>query len=35
MKIGVNIKDASGQLKDMDTILKETASKWDNLDKAQ
>ena len=34
-KIGVNIKDASGQLKDMDTILNETAAKWENLDKAQ
>ena len=34
-KIGVNIKDASGQLKDMDTILNETAAKWDTLDRAQ
>ena len=34
-KVGVNIKDASGQLKDMDTILNETAAKWENLDKAQ
>ena len=34
-KIGVNIKDASGQLKDMDTILNETAEKWDSLDRAQ
>lgn len=33
--VGVNIKDASGELKDMDTILEETASKWDQLDKAQ
>jgi hypothetical protein len=33
-KIGVNIKDASGQLKDMDTILNETAAKWDTLDRA-
>ena len=33
--VGVNIKDASGSLKDMDTILEETASKWDQLDKAQ
>lgn len=33
--IGVNIKDASGQLKDMDSILEETAEKWDQLDKAQ
>ena len=35
IKIGVNIKDASGQLKDMDSILSETAARWDNLDKAQ
>ena len=34
-KIGVNIKDTSGNLKDMDTILNETAAKWDNLSKAQ
>lgn len=34
-KIGVNIKDTSGDLKDMDTILNETAAKWDNLSKAQ
>ena len=34
-KVGVNIKDASGQLKDMDTILNETAAKWDTLDRAQ
>lgn len=33
--IGVNIKDASGNLKDMDTILDETAAKWDTLDQAQ
>lgn len=33
--IGVDIKDVSGNLKDMDTILEETASKWDTLDKAQ
>ena len=33
--IGVNIKDTTGNLKDMDTILEETASKWDTLDKAQ
>jgi len=32
--IGVNIKDTTGNLKDMDTILEETASKWDTLDKA-
>ena len=34
-KVGVNIKDASGQLKDMDTILEETAAKWKELDKDQ
>ena len=34
-KIGVNIKDASGQLKDMDVILEETAAKWQNLDRDQ
>lgn len=33
--VGVNIKDASGNLKDMDTILDETAAKWDTLDQAQ
>jgi hypothetical protein len=33
MKVGVNIKDANGQLKDMDTILNEMASKWDTLSK--
>lgn len=34
-KVGVNIKDASGQLKDMDVILEETAAKWQQLDKDQ
>lgn len=33
--VGVNIKDTSGQLKDMDTILDETANKWENLSNAQ
>jgi hypothetical protein len=32
-KVGVNIKDASGDLKDMDTILDETAAKWSTLSK--
>lgn len=32
---GVNIKDASGNLKDMDDILTETAAKWGELDRAQ
>ena len=34
-KVGVDIKDASGQLKDMDVILEETAEKWKQLDKDQ
>ena len=34
-KVGVDIKDASGQLKDMDIILEETAAKWQQLDKDQ
>lgn len=32
-KVGVNIMDQSGQLKDMDTILKEIGNKWETLDK--
>ena len=34
-KVGVNIKDTSGQLKDMDVILEEMAAKWDTLGKAE
>lgn len=34
-KVGVNIQDASGQLKDMDVILDELAAKWDTLNKGQ
>ena len=34
-KVGVNIQDASGQLKDMDVILDELAAKWDTLDRGQ
>lgn len=34
-KVGVNIQDVSGQLKDMDIILEETAAKWKELDKDQ
>lgn len=34
-KIGVDIKDANDQLKDMDQILTETAAKWDTLDRGQ
>ena len=33
--IGVNIMDATGNLKEMDTILDETAAHWDNLDRSQ
>ena len=33
--VGINIKDASGNLKDMDDILDEMGSKWDTLTKAQ
>lgn len=35
MQVGVNIKDASGNLKDMDAILEETAAKWRTLGKDQ
>ena len=35
MKVGVNIKDSNGQLKEMDTILNEMAAKWDTLNKDQ
>lgn len=31
--VGVNIKDANGELKDMDMILDETAAKWNTLAK--
>ena len=34
-KIGVNIKDSSGNLRDMDNILKDMASKWQQIDKDQ
>lgn len=33
--VGVDIKDASGSLKDMDTILDETAAKWSTLSRDQ
>jgi TP901 family phage tail tape measure protein len=33
--VGVNIKKANGGLKEMDTILNETASKWESLNKDQ
>lgn len=35
MAVGVNIKDVSGELKSMDQILTETASKWETLNKDQ
>ena len=34
-KVGVEIKDSSGQLKDMDIILDEVAAKWRTLDRDQ
>lgn len=34
-KVGINIKDTSGELKDMDVILEEMASKWDTLGQAE
>ena len=33
--VGVDILDASGNMKNMDTILTDLAGKWDNLSKAQ
>lgn len=33
--VGVNIKDASGELKSMDSILDDLAGKWDTLDQAE
>lgn len=35
MKVGINIKDQNGELKEMDTILDEMAEKWDTLSKDQ
>lgn len=34
-KVGVNIKTANGQLKDMDTIIDELGQKWDSIGKDQ
>ena len=34
-KVGVNIKDANGDLKDMDQILNEMGERWDTLNQAQ
>jgi TP901 family phage tail tape measure protein len=33
--VGINIKDSSGNLKEMDTILDEMGAKWEKLDKDQ
>ena len=35
LKVGVNVMDASGKLKNMDSILDELGGKWDSLNKAQ
>ena len=35
LKVGVNVMDANGKLKDMDTILDELGERWNNLNKAQ
>ena len=34
-KVGINIKDQAGQMKDMDTILNEMGSKWGTMNKDQ
>ena len=34
-KVGINIKDSNGQLKDMDEILSEMGKKWDTLGEAE
>ena len=34
-KVGINIKDTNGQMKDMDSILDELGSKWQTLGKDQ
>lgn len=34
-KAGINIKDTAGELKNMDVILEEMASKWDTLGQAE
>ena len=33
MAVGINIKDVSGNLKDMDSILDELGAKWQSLAK--
>jgi len=34
-KVGINIKDTSGQMKDMNTILNEMGEKWNTLSQDQ
>jgi pyruvate-formate lyase len=34
-KVGINIMDTSGNLKQMDVILEEMAARWDTLGKAE
>ena len=34
-KVGINIKDSNGELKDMDNIIKEMGNKWGTIDKDQ
>lgn len=34
-KVGINIKDSNGELKDMDNIIEEMGNKWDTIDKDQ
>jgi hypothetical protein len=33
LKVGVNIKDANGNLKDMDTLLNEIGIRWQTLER--
>ena len=35
LKVGVNIKDANGNLKDMDTLLNEIGNRWQTLERDQ
>lgn len=34
-KVGINIKDSNGKLKDMDNIIEEMGNKWNTIDKDQ
>lgn len=34
-KVGINIKDSNGELKDMDNIIEEMGNKWQSIDKDQ